>query len=64
MTDLAMSASCSIRHGASSSGFDRWHQDRIIEARLILAHAPRHRMTLGALAARVLADARQMGGVA
>lgn len=44
--------------------FEQWHLDRVIEARRILANAPRHRSTLVALAARVLADAPKMGGAA
>lgn len=64
MTDLAMTTPCPIRQTTSASDFDRWRQDRIIEARLILAEAHCHRVTLVALASRVLADAPLKGGVA
>lgn len=47
-----------------ATSFERWRLDRVIEAHLILAEAPRHPSTLVALAARVLADAQQMGGAA
>jgi hypothetical protein len=64
MTDLATGMPSHISHATSRSGYDNWRRDRIIEARRILAEAPRHRRTLVALAARVLADAPQMGGAA
>lgn len=44
--------------------FDRWRAARMIEARVILSAAASHRPTLVALAARVIADAPQIGGAA
>lgn len=62
MTALAMAGTYPSSHTAAPPTLDRWRQDRIIEARRILAEAPRHRGTLVALAARVLADLPQRGG--
>jgi hypothetical protein len=64
MTGLAMITPHPVLHSTAASGFDRWHRDRIIEARHILAEANGHRATLVVLASRVLADARQTGGAA
>lgn len=64
MTALATATPYPIRHSATAPGFDRWRHDRIVEARRILAEAPRHRPTLVALAARVVADVAQTGGAA
>lgn len=64
MTTVAQTAPCPRFHTAAAPGYDRWRQDRTIEARHILAEAPRHRATLVALAARVLADVPQTGGAA
>ncbi len=64
MTNLAMTTPCPIQHSTTATGFDRWRQDRIIEARAILAEANCHRATLVTLASSVLADAPQIGGAA
>lgn len=64
MTALAMANPCPSLLTAASPTFDRWRHDRIIEARRILAEAPRHRPTLVALASRVLAEVPKKGGAA
>ena len=64
MTALVTARPYPRSHIAAAPGFDRWRHDRIVEARRVLAEAPRHRPTLVALAARVLADMPRTRGAA
>lgn len=55
MTCMALSVPCAALRLAHFSGVDQWRNDRLSEARSILAEAAHHPETLVILAARVVA---------